>query len=128
MSVDRRGHGVSWLKLIFFLSFCVSPFPCAVVRFMYWTDWGMSAKIAKSGLNGVDNFSLVTEGVQWPNGITLDLVNQRLYWVDSKYHSVSSIDVDGGNRKTILVNEEKLAHPFAITVFEVRHNMPECTW
>ncbi|KAH0628621.1 hypothetical protein JD844_009980 [Phrynosoma platyrhinos] len=86
--------------------------------FMYWTDWGMSAKIAKSGLNGVDNFSLVTEGIQWPNGITLDLVNQRLYWVDSKYHSVSSIDVDGGNRKTILVNEEKLAHPFAITVFE----------
>ncbi|XP_060619522.2 low-density lipoprotein receptor [Anolis sagrei] len=86
--------------------------------FMYWTDWGISAKIAKSGLNGVDNFPLVTEGIQWPNGITLDLVNQRLYWVDSKYHSVFSIGVDGGNRKTILMNEEKLAHPFAITVFE----------
>ncbi|XP_044278212.1 low-density lipoprotein receptor [Varanus komodoensis] len=86
--------------------------------FMYWTDWGMSAKIAKSGLNGVDNFPLVKEGIQWPNGITLDIIKQRLYWVDSKYHSVSSIDVDGVNRKTILVNEEKLAHPFAIAVFE----------
>ncbi|XP_020647235.2 low-density lipoprotein receptor [Pogona vitticeps] len=86
--------------------------------FMYWTDWGMSAKIAKSGLNGVDSFALVTEGIQWPNGIALDLVNQRLYWVDSKYHSVSSISVNGRNRKTILVNEETLTHPFGITVFE----------
>uniref|UniRef100_A0A8D0B6B5 Low-density lipoprotein receptor n=1 Tax=Salvator merianae TaxID=96440 RepID=A0A8D0B6B5_SALMN len=88
--------------------------------FMYWTDWGISAKIAKSGLNGIDYFPLVQEGILWPNGMTLDLANQRLYWVDSKYHSVSSIDVNGGNRKTILVNEDKLAHPFAITVFEDR--------
>ncbi|XP_053226579.1 low-density lipoprotein receptor [Podarcis raffonei] len=97
--------------------------PCAIVvdpvhGFMYWADWGTSAKIAKSGLNGVDSFPLVKEGILWPNGITLDLANQRLYWVDSKLHSISSIDVNGRNRKTILVNEDKLAHPFAITVFE----------
>lgn len=33
----------------------------------------MSAKIAKSGLNGVDSFPLVKEGIQWPNGITLGM-------------------------------------------------------
>ncbi|KAL7988369.1 hypothetical protein Chor_007288 [Crotalus horridus] len=86
--------------------------------FMYWTDWGMSAKIAKSGLNGVDSFPLVKEGIQWPNGIALDLITHRLYWVDSKYHSVFSIDVNGENRRTILMDEEMLAHPFGIAVFE----------
>uniref|UniRef100_A0A8C0ILW1 Low density lipoprotein receptor n=1 Tax=Chelonoidis abingdonii TaxID=106734 RepID=A0A8C0ILW1_CHEAB len=86
--------------------------------FMYWTDWGSSAKIAKSGLNGVDSFPLVQDGIEWPNGITLDLVNQRLYWVDSKLHSISSVGVDGGSRKTILEDQERLAHPFAVTVFE----------
>ncbi|XP_015204644.1 low-density lipoprotein receptor [Lepisosteus oculatus] len=89
-----------------------------VHNFMYWTDWGTPAKIEKGGLNGVDRVPLVTENIEWPNGITLDLLNQRLYWVDSKLHSLSSIDVRGGNRREVIMDEEKLAHPFSLTVFE----------
>ncbi|MGH0181565.1 UNVERIFIED_CONTAM: hypothetical protein FKN15_007141 [Acipenser sinensis] len=86
--------------------------------FMYWTDWGTPAKIEKGGLNGVDRVTLVSEGIEWPNGITLDMLNQRLYWVDSKLHTLSSIDVQGGNRRTVIMSENKLAHPFSLTVFE----------
>ncbi|TMS23200.1 Low-density lipoprotein receptor [Larimichthys crocea] len=87
-------------------------------NFMYWTDWGDEAKIEKSGLNGVDRVVLVKENILWPNGITLDMVNQRLYWVDSKLHTLSSIDVNGGTRHSLIISEEKLAHPVSLTVFE----------
>ncbi|XP_060037767.1 low-density lipoprotein receptor [Erinaceus europaeus] len=86
--------------------------------FMYWTDWGIPAQIQKAGMNGVDSYSLVTEDIQWPNGITLDLSGGRLYWVDSKLHSISSVDVDGGNRRTVLEDKAQLAHPFSLAIFE----------
>ncbi|XP_032392314.1 low density lipoprotein receptor a [Etheostoma spectabile] len=87
-------------------------------NFIYWTDWGNPAKIEKAGLNGGDRTALVTDNIVWPNGISLDLVNQRLYWVDSKLHTLSSIDVQGGGRRTIIVDEHRLAHPLGLTVFE----------
>uniref|UniRef100_A0A8C4P0E5 Low density lipoprotein receptor a n=1 Tax=Dicentrarchus labrax TaxID=13489 RepID=A0A8C4P0E5_DICLA len=87
-------------------------------NFIYWTDWGNQAKIEKAGLNGGDRTALVTDNIVWPNGITLDLLNQRLYWVDSKLHTLSSIDVQGGGRRTLIIDEHKLAHPLGLTVFE----------
>ncbi|KAG7279731.1 hypothetical protein CRUP_011663 [Coryphaenoides rupestris] len=89
-------------------------------NFLYWTDWGTPAKIEKAGLNGGDRIALVTDNIIWPNGITLDLLNQRLYWVDSKLHTLSSMDVQGGGRHTLIIDEERLAHPLGITVFEER--------
>nr|XP_014267175.2 low-density lipoprotein receptor 1 isoform X2 [Maylandia zebra] len=89
-----------------------------VNNLMYWTDWGEEAKIEKSGLNGADRTTLVKDNIVWPNGITLDMVNQRLYWVDAKLHSLSSIDVNGGARHSLIINEEKLFHPLSLTVFE----------
>ncbi|XP_075715127.1 low-density lipoprotein receptor [Rhinoderma darwinii] len=86
--------------------------------FMYWTDWGSPAKIEKGGLNGVARQTLVNRDIEWPNGITLDLIHQRLYWVDSKLHSLSSIDVTGGNRRMVIADEHYLSHPFGLTIFE----------
>lgn len=48
-----------------------------------------------------------------------DMVNQRLYWVDSKMHTLSSIDVNGGTRHSLIFSEEYLSHPLSLTVFEV---------
>uniref|UniRef100_A0A8C6Q6R2 Low density lipoprotein receptor-related protein 8, apolipoprotein e receptor n=1 Tax=Nothobranchius furzeri TaxID=105023 RepID=A0A8C6Q6R2_NOTFU len=88
--------------------------------FMYWSDWGDQAKIEKAGMNGVDRQVLVSDHIEWPNGITLDLSNRRLYWVDSKLHLLSSVDLNGDNRKVLLSSHHHLGHPFALTVFEDR--------
>ena len=49
----------------------------------------------------------------------LDLIKGRLYWVDSKLHMLCSVDLNGDNRKKVLQSPDYLAHPFALTVFEV---------
>lgn len=53
------------------------------------------------------------------NFLPLDLIKSRLYWVDSKLHMLSSVDLNGDNRRKVLQSPEYLAHPFAVTVFEV---------
>ncbi|XP_060729318.1 low-density lipoprotein receptor-related protein 8-like isoform X2 [Tachysurus vachellii] len=88
--------------------------------FMFWSDWGTRPKIEKAGMNGVDRQVLVSEGIEWPNGITLDVVGKRLYWVDSKLHLISSVDFNGAQRRVILSSSERLGHPYALAVFEDR--------
>ncbi|XP_071984527.1 low-density lipoprotein receptor-related protein 8-like isoform X2 [Engystomops pustulosus] len=86
--------------------------------FMFWSDWGDPAKIEKAGLNGGDRQVLVSDDIEWPNGITLDVLTHRLYWVDSKLHTLSSVDFNGSSRKLLILSEDKLSHPFGLAVFE----------
>uniref|UniRef100_A0A8C1P3S5 Low density lipoprotein receptor b n=1 Tax=Cyprinus carpio TaxID=7962 RepID=A0A8C1P3S5_CYPCA len=95
--------------------------PRAIVvdpHFMFWTDWGEAARIERSGLNGADRTALVTDHIAWPNGVALDVLSGRLYWVDSKLHTLSSIGVNGDGRHTLIQDQHTLPHPLALAVFE----------
>lgn len=65
---------------------------------MFWSDWGSNAMIATSGMDG-SNPKPFVQNVKWPNGITLDLPNERLYWVDSKAHTIESVRLDASDRR-----------------------------
>lgn len=68
---------------------------------MYWTDWGNPAEIATSLMDGTNDEPFVRDDIHWPNGLTLDLSNQRLYWTDAKKMSIESIRWDGTDRRVI---------------------------
>nr|ADE34166.1 vitellogenin receptor [Nilaparvata lugens] len=84
--------------------------------YMYWSDWGNRSVIARSGMDGSDVFEFVSENLGWPNGITIDHGNQRLYWVDAKMTTIESIRLDGTDRRKVL--ERAVVHPYSIAVFE----------
>ncbi|CAH1775549.1 unnamed protein product [Owenia fusiformis] len=87
---------------------------------MYWSDWGSKPRIEKISMDGLSTTreQIVTHNIQWPNGLTIDYVSRRLFWVDAKRHSIDSSDLDGLHRQLLLTDENTLKHPFSITVFE----------
>ena len=59
--------------------------------------------------------TIITENITWPNGIALDVPEQRIYWCDAKWNRIESANVDGTDRK-ILISNEYLGHPFGLTI------------
>jgi hypothetical protein len=49
---------------------------------MFWTDWGSSPRIERAGMDGTHRQTIVSYDVKWPNGLTLDIVQKRVYWVN----------------------------------------------
>ena len=86
---------------------------------MFWTDWGSERpQIERAGMDGTARKVIITENVAWPNGLSLDLVTERMYWVDAKNNLIGEADLDGGKARVVLKSESVLYHPFSVAVFE----------
>ena len=68
-------------------------------RWMFWSDWGKRPKIERAAMDGSHRSTIISESVRWPNGITLDLVMERIYWIDAKLNLIGSADLDGANSR-----------------------------
>ncbi|KAL7385074.1 hypothetical protein ABVT39_014795 [Epinephelus coioides] len=84
--------------------------------FLYWTDWGDKAFIGRVGMDGTNKAAIITTKLEWPNGITIDYTNDKLYWSDAHLSYIEYSDLDGQHRHTVY--DGNLPHPFALTVFE----------
>ncbi|XP_073701234.1 low-density lipoprotein receptor-related protein 2a [Garra rufa] len=84
--------------------------------YVYWTDWGDKAFIGRVGMDGNNKSAIITTKIEWPNGLTIDYTNDKLYWSDAHLNYIEFSDLDGNHRHTVY--DGILSHPFAITVFE----------
>ena len=83
---------------------------------MYWTDWGRFPKIEKAEMTGQQRSAIVTTGLRWPNGLTLDREKNRLYWVDAYLDTLEYLDLSQNNRVTLISSNYYLTHPFGLTI------------
>lgn len=65
---------------------------------MYWTDWGEVPKIERAGMDGTHRAMIIEKEIYWPNGLTLDYSQQKLYWADAKYNFIHRSNLDGTGR------------------------------
>lgn len=51
--------------------------------YMFWTDWGKYARIERADMNGNNRVVIISDGIVWPNGLTIDRPTQRIIWADA---------------------------------------------
>lgn len=70
------------------------------VSYLYWSDWGDNPHIGRIGMDGTNRSVIVQEKITWPNGLTLDFINDRIYWADAREDYIEFASLDGTNRHT----------------------------
>ncbi len=85
---------------------------------MFWSDWGRLPRIERANMDGTERRAIITSKLYWPNGLTLDLPRQRLYFADAHLDFIESCDYNGNNRKQILANTLSMHQPHSLSFFE----------
>lgn len=83
-------------------------------RLMIWSDWGETPKIEQASMDGdpLSRITLVSDNIFWPNGLTIDIQNELIYWVDGNNKFLDVMNLDGSNRRTLVKN---LKYPYSVT-------------
>lgn len=71
--------------------------------YLFWTDWSVEGSgIYRANLDGSNIKQLFgkKDGVEWPNGITVDHIAERIYWVEAKLDYIASSDLHGNRLLT----------------------------
>lgn len=91
-----------------------------VAGYLFWTDWAAGApSINRANLDGSNPITLFAKPtVEWPNGIAVDFIAERIYWVDAREDYIASADFNGQSFKKIIEQDAKVSHPFSIAVFK----------
>ncbi|XP_053670657.1 sortilin-related receptor-like [Anopheles nili] len=88
--------------------------------YLFWTDWNsIRPSISRSNMDGTDVRELFTKPqVAWPNGVTIDYMAERLYWVDASKDYIASSDLDGKEFHKVMQQDPYVQHPFAVAVLK----------
>jgi low-density lipoprotein receptor-related protein 4 len=64
-------------------------------------------------MNGERRSRILTTNLGWPNGLTVDKREKRLYWTDAHIKHIESSDFDGNFRRIVLSD---VPHPYGLAV------------
>ncbi|CAB1353952.1 unnamed protein product, partial [Coregonus sp. 'balchen'] len=100
--------------------------------YLYWSDWGDNPHIGRIGMDGANRTVIVEDRITWPNGLTLDFINDLLsqdiphifamtlfeeyiYWTDWETKSINRCHKTLGTNKTMLIST--LHRPMDIHIY-----------
>lgn len=81
---------------------------------MIWSDWGDNPKIESATMDGnpASRAILVNKNIVWPNGLTVDVEKELVYWVDGNLQFLDVMNLDGSNRRTLVKDAKDISYPY----------------
>lgn len=61
-------------------------------------------------MDGTNRSVIVEDKITWPNGLTLDFINDRIYWADAREDYIEFASLDGTKRHTGNLQTHTQAH------------------
>ncbi|KAK7507961.1 hypothetical protein BaRGS_00000926, partial [Batillaria attramentaria] len=86
--------------------------PCK--GYIFWSDWGRTPKIERATMAGNQRQVIVSSDLGWPNGLSIDFDEEKIYWADAQKDRIERSSLDGNYREVIV---QTTVHPFSLTVF-----------
>ncbi|KAG7259671.1 hypothetical protein CRUP_013124 [Coryphaenoides rupestris] len=84
--------------------------------YLFWSESGKNPCIGRSRLDGSDQVTLVNSGIMWPNGISIDYEENRLYWTDGRTDKIERIHLETGEGREIVLSVANV-DLFSVAVF-----------
>ena len=86
--------------------------------YIFFSEWDRPANISRANSDGtnVQVFRNVLLG--WPNGLSMDYEEDRLYWCDALLDHIQHANLDGTDVKTI--SSGMIRHPFSLVVYKTK--------
>ena len=88
-------------------------------RYMYWTYWGWYRGIERADMDGTNRRVITRYRLLYPNGLTLDVSRNWLYWIDTSYGKLEVYEFPSNTRRTIIpaYREPLLTSPLGLTFY-----------
>ena len=81
---------------------------------MFWTDWGQQPRVERAGMDGSERTVIVSTKLYWPNGLSIDYPNRRLYFADARLDYIEYCNYDGSGRHQVFANDH-------VRILSVKH-------
>lgn len=82
--------------------------------YIFFSEWDRPANISRANSDGTGLIVFKNVTLGWPNGLSIDFKEDRVYWCDALLDHVQHSNLDGTDVKT--VNSRLIRHPFSIVI------------
>lgn len=84
--------------------------------YIFFSEWDRPANITRANSDGTGLLVFKNVTLGWPNGLSIDFKEDRVYWCDALLDHVQHANLDGSDIRT--VNSRLIRHPFSIVIHE----------